>query len=308
VEGSYDIVIVGGGPAGMAAALWAADLNLRSVLIERASGLGGQLSNVFNPIKNYPGRAAKNGDEMRFYFLETLEGAEYELALGQEVISADLDSRSIGLEDGTTISGRILVIATGVRRRELNVPGEAELKGKGILNSGAKEPSLVRDANVIVVGGGDAAVENALILSEYANQVTVIHRNDRFKARSEFLEAARSKQNIQFLTNKTIEQFVGDDRLETVDITDQITRSKDSLSIDFALVRVGFGPNSDLFESRIETDADGYILVSEYCETNVPNVYAIGDVANPRAQNISSACGDAAKAISHISKSLNTRD
>ena len=121
----YDIIVIGGGPAGISAAIWASDLNLTCALVERSRSLGGQLSYVFNPIRNYPGRDAKSGEEMRKHFVESLTNADFDLYEGREVVYLDTSKQSVHLNDGTSVHGRAIIIATGVRRRKLNVPGEA---------------------------------------------------------------------------------------------------------------------------------------------------------------------------------------
>jgi thioredoxin reductase (NADPH) len=298
----YDIVVIGGGPAGISTAIWASDLNLTCALVERSRSLGGQLSHVYNPIHNYPGRDAESGEEMRKHFLESLKNADIDLFAGREVFDVDTSDRSVNLEDGTSIHGRAIIIATGVRRRKLNVPGEDDFEEKGILSSGAKDPEGVACKNVVIVGGGDAAIENALILSKHAKHVTIIHRRESFKARAKFLESAMSTSNIEFLTNKEIVSFSGEDRLATVEVRDRNSDKIDSLKMEAALIRIGSQPNSELFRGLVETDVNDYILVSSTCETSAPNIYAIGDIANPFSQNLSTASGNASTAVSHISK------
>jgi thioredoxin reductase (NADPH) len=301
----YDIVIVGGGPAGISAAIWAWDLDLTCALVERSGSLGGQLSYVFNPIRNYPARWAGNGEEMRTHFLESLKHADFDLFTGREVTQLEASKLSVDLDDGTTVRGRAIIIATGVRRRTLNVPGEDDFQGKGILLSGAMDPEKVKSKNVVIVGGGDAAIENALILSDHANRVTVVHRSETFKAREEFLQPARSKPNIEFLSNKTIEGFHGEEQLENVEVLDRGSGESDSIDTDLALIRIGSKPNSEFLLETIKTDSDGYIVVSSSCQTSAPKIYAVGDVTNPISKNISTASGNASTAVSHISKSRN---
>jgi thioredoxin reductase (NADPH) len=298
----YDIVILGGGPAGISAAIWASDLKLRSALIECSDSLGGQLSRVFNPIRNYPARDAESGEEMRMHFLKSLEHADFDVFAGKAAANVDTSKLICELDDGTAIRGKAIIIATGVRRRKLNVPGEEEFKGKGILESGAKEPEKVAGKNVVIVGGGDAAIENALILSDHADRVTVVHRRESFRARAEFLNAARSISNIELRTSKEIVGFSGKDRVSTVDTRDRAFGEIEPIAADAVLIRIGSEPNTDMFRGKIETDDDGYIVVSAVCETSAANIFAVGDVANPLSQNLSTASGNASTAVSHISK------
>jgi thioredoxin reductase (NADPH) len=270
-------------------------------LIESAREVGGQLHHVYNRIENYPGISAANGQEMIGLFLRSLEQRKFDLRTSTTVTSADLASLTVSTSDGARLSARSIVIATGVRRRKLGVAGEDEFFGKGIMTSGAKEADTAAGKNVLVIGGGDAAIENALILSGKAKQVTVVHRSEKFKARESFLSEAQAKPNVSFVTNHTIERFEGADKLEKVFLKDKVNDSEVEIKCDLALIRIGVEPNSTSFSSQLNVDKDGYIIVSSRCETSFQNVYAIGDVANATSLNISTAAGNAATAIADIS-------
>jgi thioredoxin reductase (NADPH) len=293
-------MIIGGGPAGMSASIWCADLGLASVLIESGNDLGGQLHTIYNRIDNYPGLSAANGEEMLRFFLGSLGKRRFALRNSIRVISAELSSLTVSTNDGEKLSARSIVIATGVRRRKLGVAGEEEFVGKGILTSGAKESETAEGRNVVVIGGGDAAIENALILSERARRVTVIHRRGHFKARESFLNDALTKQNVRILANRTVMRFDGIDRLEKILVKNSIDGAQEEIDCDLALVRIGVEPNSELFRPQLEVDENGYIVVSSSCETSIKDVYAIGDIANPHSLNISTAAGNAANAILQI--------
>ena len=298
----YDIVIIGGGPAGMSAALWASDLGLRSLLIEENEALGGQLASIHNPIENYIGIPVRNGREMRDAFLRTLESAKFDLSSGVGVMHAELAARHVELRDGTTVEAEAVIIATGVRRRRLGVEGEDQFDGRGMLSSGSKDVESVKGSRVLIVGGGDAAIENALILSPHADSVTVLHRRDEFAARDSFVEQARQLGNVTLMTGRIVEQVFGGDRLEGVSVRDVLNNSTDKIHCDYCLVRIGVQPNSELFSQQLCADAEGYIKVDSYCRTNIENVYAVGDIANPQSLTISTAAGNAATAVSHTSK------
>ena len=298
----YEVVIIGGGSAGMSAALWCSDLGLGSVLIEKNDELGGQLSMIHNPIKNYLGLTTRNGMEMREHFLRSIEAADFDLVIGKAVVSADLQERLVELQDGSAFEAEAIIIATGVRRRKLGVEGEDDFAGRGILASGAKEAKTVKGKKVLIVGGGDAALENALILSEYADSVTLVHRRNEFTARNEFLERAKNLHNVTWITEHIVERFHGSDSLEGATLRSVINDSSKEIRCDFCLVRIGVQPNSELFSSQLDVDNRGYINVDPDCRSSIENVYAVGDAANPRALTISSAVGNAAVAVSNISK------
>ena len=296
----YDIGIIGGGPAGMSAALWCSDLGLRSVLIEKNPELGGQLSIIHNLIRNYLGLGTADGEELREHFLRSLDAAKFDLMLGRAAVKANLETHSITTDDGSILNARSLIIATGVRRRKLGVEGENEFFGNGILASGAREAATVKGKDVVIVGGGDAAIENALILSEHANWVTVVHRRSEFRARDEFLTRLSERRNVTVLSGHVIERFEGDVRLRRAAVRNLIDTTTTSIPCDFGLIRIGVQPNNELFSSQLEMDNSGYIKVDANCRSSVENVYAVGDVAHPASMTISSAAGNSANAISHF--------
>jgi thioredoxin reductase (NADPH) len=301
--GEYDVVIVGGGPGGLAALHWCAGLGMTAILLEKEAGFGGQLLNIYNPITNYPGVAAANGSEMLDILLEPLESSGRRP--GAEVVSADLKERRVVLADETAYSGRAIILATGVRRRSLGVPGEVEFSGRGVLRSGAKERDEVAGKRVVIVGGGDAALENALMLAERARSVTVVHRRQRFSARPEFLDAARGNHLIEFQTDATLTLIDGRDAVEAVQIENTVTGELSRVPADAVLIRIGVEPNTELFRGQVDLDEKGYIVVDHNSATSAEGVFAIGDAANPTAPTIAAAMGQASIAAKAALRLLN---
>lgn len=300
VEIKFDVIIIGGGPAGMSAAAWCSELGLRTVLIEERREFGGQLLSIYNRIENYPGLSAATGREFRDRFLETIDRQSFNSRMGVRVASIDVHRKLVTLENGDVITGRALIIATGVRRRKLRVEGEEGFRGRGILESGAKEAETVAGKTVMVIGGGDAAIENALILSHFASKVIVVHRSTQFTARSEFLEKAQIDRKIEFITGVVIREFTGGKSLESVKLQHTADDSISSIAIDAAIVRIGFEPNSDLFHGSLKLDEGGYICINGMSATTVAGVFAAGDISNPISPTISTAAGTgaiAAKAV-----------
>lgn len=295
----FDVVIIGGGPAGMSAALWCSDLGLRCLLIEKSEELGGQLHKIHNPITNYPGLRVNNGREMLDRFLDSLSGARFERLTGVGVASINPDQMTVSTADGRAIRAKAIIIATGVSRRRLGVPGEEKFRGKGILESGAKDRELTRGKRVVIVGGGDAAIENALMLSEYAASVIVVHRRSEFSARQDFMASVNERENVTLLRSTKVLRIGGADQVEWVEIADAAGRSR-SLPFDHILIRIGVEPNSEFVNGEIELDDKGYIRIDPECRTNRSDILAIGDVACPLSPTISTATGTgtaAAKAV-----------
>lgn len=292
----YDVIIIGGGPAGLSAALWCSDLGMRAILLEEEKEFGGQLLRTFNLIRNYPGIEESTGKEIRDSFLSQVVRGKVERRTGVAISRVDLASRTIWMEDGTSLTSNAIIIATGVGRRKLGVAGEDEFVGRGILDSGVRNRETVAGKDVVIVGGGDAALENAIILGENARTVTLVHRSNEFRARPHFIETASNMHNVTFRLNTRITSICGDTNVSAVELFDTATAESSVMAADAVLIRVGVMPNTDLFQDQIELDQNGYIKVDAACSTNIEGVFAVGDVANPVAPTIVSAAGMGATA------------
>lgn len=303
VRNEKEVVIIGGGPAGMSAAIWCAELGLDAILIDEKNAFGGQLFNVFNPIVNYPGIAEIGSAELRRAISDQVSSSTTEAVIGCAAAEVDLGGKTVLTTDGRTVTFEALIIATGVRRRTLGVHGEEDFLHKGILTSGVGEKAMVAGKRIVIVGGGDAAFENAVILSDNAESVTLVHRRQEFSARNEFVDQARSRDNINIRYQSTVQEFTGDDWLSGVVVRDADDRTT-RIETDFALVRIGVTPNSSIFEGQISLDSDGYIRVGSDCSTSMANIYAVGDVTNSNSPTIASAVGTGATAAKNICRNL----
>ncbi|HMJ08886.1 MAG TPA: FAD-dependent oxidoreductase [Pyrinomonadaceae bacterium] len=297
---NHDVIVAGGGPAGLSAVLWCAELGLRPILIEQADEPGGQMLNIYDPVTYYPGITCSSGCVLRDSFLESLSKTAYRHEYGSAIIEIDVNEKAVKLNDGRRFAAAAIIIATGVRRRSLGVEGEDHFYGRGILVSGARDRKLAAGKRVAVIGGGDAAAENALMLAENADRVFLIHRRDKMSARSEFTEAVQRNSRIEFLGNRTVAAFNGGERLEQLEIRNLDSNQTETLAADLAIVRIGVEPNTSVLSGGVELDDDGYIIVDSECKTSVDGVYAAGDAANPISPTIITAAGmgsTAAKAI-----------
>src|SRR6188474_1446589 len=214
----HDVIIIGAGPAGLSTAFWCDELGLDTLLLEQDAQVGGQLHRVYNPIANYPGVKTNNGKELLELFVKDLDAAEFDLWTGTTIFSVDLRAKRISLASGESLQSISIVIATGVRPRQLGVPGEKEFAGKGMIESGTRDRELFAGQDVCVVGGGDAAVENALLLAEVCPTVTLVHRGKKLRARREFIERLQAIHCITVFTESVLTRILGEDRVEAVEI------------------------------------------------------------------------------------------
>ncbi len=300
----HDVIIIGAGPAGLSSALWCDELGLDTLVIERAAEVGGQLLRVHNPIENYLGVRAADGRELRDLFAEQVEDKEFDLWTEAEIESVDLRAKRVRLRSGEELQSIALIIATGVRRRRLGVPGESEFEGRGVLESGRLDRDKVKGEDVLVVGGGDAAAENALLLAEVCATVTLVHRGKSLSARAEFAERVKSDHRITVFTETTLESILGGERVESVEMLRAGALKPMRMAVRGVLVRVGVEPNTELFKEQLHTDERGYVVVTGEQETSAEMVFAAGDVSNPLAPTVSGATGAGATAAKVIASRL----
>jgi thioredoxin reductase (NADPH) len=296
----HDVIIIGAGAAGLSAALWCDELGLDTLVLEQASEIGGQLLRVYNPIENYLGVRASDGREMRDLFAAQVKDAEFDLWTEVEIESVDLKAKRISLRSGEELQAISIIIATGVHRRRLGIPGEMELMGRGVMESGTRDRDMFAGKDVCVIGGGDAAAENALLLAEVCPTVTLVHRGTNLRARSEFVERLRGEHCITVFKEAVVRRIIGEREVEGVEIMRGGAIKPFQMAVKGVLIRIGVEPSTDLFHEQIHMDERGYIVVTGEQETSIGNVFAIGDVSNPLAPTISGATGAGATAAKVI--------
>jgi thioredoxin reductase (NADPH) len=301
----HDVIIIGAGPAGLSAALWCDELGLDTLVLEEHREVGGQLLSVYNRIENYLGVRAGTGREMRDLFAEQVRDSDFDLWTEVEIERVDLNSKRIALKSGEELQSISIIIATGVRRRRLGIPGERELMGRGLMESATHERDQFAGKDVCVVGGGDAAAENALLLAEVCPTVTLVHRGQKLRARSQFVERLRGEHCITVFKEARLLRIIGESEVEGVEIMRDGALKSFQMAVKGVLIRIGVEPNTELFSEQLHMDERGYIVTTGEQETSVGNVFAIGDVSNPLAPTISGATGAGATAAKVISARLN---
>ena len=302
-----DVIIIGAGPAGLSAAFWCDELGLDTLVLEQAEQIGGQLHRVYNPVQNYLGVKTRNGEELLELFSRDVDDADFDLWTGVSIDSIDLRAKRISLRSGEVLQTISIIIAAGVRPRSLGIPGEKEFAGKGMIESGARDRDLFAGKDVCVVGGGDAAVENALLLAEVCPTVTLVHRGKKLRARREFAEGVQPNNRVTVFTESVVTRIMGDAEVEAVEIQRKGGLKPFQLAVRGVLIRIGVEPNTDLFREQLRVDEKGYIAVNSEQETSVPMVFAAGDVSNPLAPTISGATGAGATAAKVIAARLNRK-
>jgi thioredoxin reductase (NADPH) len=302
----YDVLIIGAGPAGLSAALWCDDLGLDTLVLEQNEKVGGQLNSVYNPIENYLGARVKNGPELLDRFSARIAEADFDLWTNTDIETVDLKAKRLSLRSGEELQAIGIIIATGVRRRQLGIPGEKKFAGRGIIDSATRDRKLFAGKDVCIVGGGDAAAENALLLAEVCPTVTMVHRGKSLKARREFVEQLHTNHCITVFPESVVTQILGDEEVEAVEILRKDALKPFQMAVRGVVIRVGIEPNTEFFSNQLQLDSRGYIVVTSQHETSVPNVFAIGDVSNPLALTISGAVGAGATAAKVLASRLNS--
>lgn len=299
----YDLVIIGSGPAGMSAAIYAQRACLSTLVLERTGFGGGQVLNTYE-VDNYPGLPGISGFEL------AQKMSEHAAKMKAKIVEDDVTE--IRAENGVyTIVGenvtyetKGIIIATGAKHAHLNVPGEEELAGMGVSYCATCDGAFFTGRDVAVVGGGDVAVEDAIFLARNCNKVYLIHRRDELRAAKTLQEAVKACDNVEILWNTTVEEIKGDDAVSSLTIKNKVSGEISSLNVAGVFIAVGIIPNSEAFKGVVETDTSGYILAGEECKTNLPFVYAVGDVRTKPLRQVVTAVADGANAVTAFQKDL----
>jgi thioredoxin reductase (NADPH) len=303
VRTETDVAIIGGGPAGMSAAIWCKRLGLDHLLLEAGEELGGQLFAIHNPVIDYPGLRAENGREMQAAFARHAQELGCLYRVKAEVVRVDVAAKVLTIRvDGAEqeVRCRGMIAATGSSERRLCVPGEREMIERGEVYSASRDRERFAGRKVVVVGGGDRAFEGALLLAESGAKVVLVHRSDRFRAREELRKPVLAHPEIEVLTFATVVEIVGDDRVEGILV--QHKGELRRLDAEGLFVRIGVEPNSALFRGQVRMDEDGYLITDEVGATDVPGFFAVGDVCTrPLYSSIASAVGQGMTAAKHLS-------
>ncbi len=301
----YDVIIIGSGPAGLSAAIYAKRAELNVIVIEKAGLSGGQIINTYE-VDNYPGTPGISGFELSTKFREHADKLETKFVNG-EVTDFRLEDelKIVTMDDGTQYTAKSVVIATGGAPRHLGVEGEDKLSGMGVSYCATCDGAFFKNKSVAVVGGGDVAVEDAIFLARICKQVYVIHRRDQFRASKSITSRLTALENVTILWDSVVEKINGDESVESIEVKNIKTNETASYGVAGIFIAVGYLPNSDIYRKVVATDEGGYIIASENCETNIPGVFVAGDVRTKELRQIITAASDGANAITAVEKYLN---
>ena len=288
----YDTIIIGAGPAGMTAALYAARSNLKVALIE--GGLpGGQMNNT-SDIENYPGYANISGPELAEKMFEPLENLGVEHLYGfVENIEDHGDIKKV-ITDDEEFETRTVIVATGSKHRLLGVPGEEELNSRGVSYCAVCDGAFFRDQDLLVVGGGDSAVEEAIFLTQFAKSVTIVHRRDELRAQKVLQDRAFANEKINFIWDSVVKEIKGENRVESVVIENVKTNQVTEHAFGGVFIYVGLDPVSDFTKDLQIQDESGWIVTDDHMKTSVAGVFAVGDVRQKDLRQVTTAVGDGA--------------
>ena len=298
-----DLLILGSGPAGLSAALYAARADLDPLVLTGIT-LHGQASTT-DIIENYPGfPEGISGPELGQLFQTQAErfGAKIEM---DQAVSADLSKRPYTLETySKQYQFKSLIITTGATHRKLNIPGEKEFAGRGVSYCGTCDGWFFKGKDIVVVGGGDSALEEGLFLTRFANSVTVIHRRDELRAGAILQNRAFSNPKINFIWDTVVTEIIGDDAVKAVKLQNVKTEEEKIHETDGVFIFIGHYPNSKMFAGQLERDEEGYIIINKSMETNIPGVFAAGEVADPSFRQVITSAGMGAAAAIQATRYL----
>jgi thioredoxin reductase (NADPH) len=296
----YDVIVLGGGPAGLTAGIYLSRAKMKTLILNTGA-IGGQTV-LTHEVANYPGIESINGYQLARTMKKQAMDFGCKVRSNVKITGLDLKSpvKKIEINGKESFSSKAVILAPGGRSRELGVPGENEFKGKGISYCATCDGDFFQDKEIIVVGGGNSALEEADSLTKYARKVTVVHQFDHFQAFDSAIKKAQGNPKIDFIMESTIASFNGDGMLQEVEIKNLKDNTISKWKIDGVFIFIGYVPNTEMFEGVIELNQRSEIVVNEDLETSIPGVFAAGDAITKKHRQITTAVADGTVAALNV--------
>lgn len=305
MEKIYDVIIIGSGPAGLSAAIYAQRAKLSTIIIEANYISGGQVVNTYE-VDNYPGLPGISGMDLSTTLRDHAEkmGSEF---VRDQVLKLELNGKvKKVVTKNEEYKSRTILLATGAKHRQLGVPGEQKLAGSGVSYCATCDGAFFKDKTVAVIGGGDVALEDAIFLARICKKVYLIHRRDEFRAAKIIQDNLFAQENVEVLWNSVVTEIQGDFQVKSLTVQDVKSKEEKELQADGCFIAVGIIPNSELAQGQLELDAGGYVVAGEDGESSIPGVFAAGDVRTKLLRQIITAASDGANCITSIQNYLIT--
>ena len=299
----YDVIIIGSGPAGLSAAIYAQRAKLATLVIEKAPMSGGQILNTYE-VDNYPGIPGVGGFDLGSKFRAHAD------ALGCSFVTAEVreiqeeEGKKIIVTEKETYETKTLILATGATHRKLEVPGEEELMGMGVSYCATCDGAFFKGKTTAVIGGGDVALEDALFLARLCEKVYLVHRRDEFRGAKVLQERVFETENIEVVWDSVVEEIQGEDMVEKISIYNKKKEEKSELEVQGVFIAVGIQPNTEIYRNLVKMDEGGYIIAGEDGVTQTKGVFAAGDLRTKQLRQVITAASDGANAVTSVEKYL----
>ena len=300
----YDLIIVGAGPAGLAAAIYAARAELKFVVLEKEVMSGGQIINTYE-VDNYPGLFHMGGFDLAMKFREHADALGASFLTGEvEKIETTPQGKKVVCTDGTEYETKTVILSGGAKHRKLEVAGEDKLAGSGVSYCATCDGAFFRGKEVAVVGGGDVAVEDALFLARICKKVYVIHRRDTFRAAKTLVTRLTGAENVEIIYDSVVNKIQGNFKVEALEVENKKTQEKRIIPLDGVFIAVGMLPETSAYKGLVAMDAAGYIVADETGATSDPAVFAAGDIRTKALRQVVTAASDGANAVQSVERFL----
>ncbi|WP_075721339.1 thioredoxin-disulfide reductase [Roseburia sp. 499] len=299
----YDVIILGSGPAGLSAAIYAQRARLNTLVVEAKPLSGGQILDTYE-VDNYPGMQGTSGFDLGMKFREHADalGVEFYTAQVQQVRIAGKIKEVVTDQD--TLQAKSVILAMGANHRKIGVPGEEELSGMGVSYCATCDGAFFKGKTVAVVGGGDVALEDALFLARACEKVYLIHRRDEFRGAKILQEQVKQKENIEIIWNGQVKEIQGENKVEKIIVHNNIEETDAELEVQGVFIAVGIQPNSDVVKEIVALDEQGYVKAMEDTVTSQPGIFAAGDIRTKQLRQVITAAADGANAVTSVERYL----